>query len=202
MSKRSQHDDAAQWVTLAKRGDQDAFRHLVEMYQGRIYALCYGMLQNREEALDVVQESFVKAWKSLKRFKEESSFYTWLYRIASNMCLDYLRKRARRGIHESLDVDLNDPHQTDKKMTRDVEDESADPVKPIDSANLGKAIQWAIRQLPSDQQTVIVLREIEGLSYSEIAKTMKIRVGTVMSRLFYARKKLQELLHEYRVQMR
>lgn len=183
-------------VRRARKGDKEAFRGLVEKYQGRLYALSFGMLQEREEALDVVQEAFLKSWRSLGSFKGKSSFYTWVYRIATNLALDHLRKRARTPRMESVDevpVDQDEEELPPKPFFSPKDD----PTRPIDNATLGEAIRHAIRQLPVEQQIVVVLRDIEGHSYNEIARVTRCRPGTVMSRLFYARRKLQEKLKPF-----
>ncbi len=175
-------------------GDTTAYRGLVEKYQGRVYAMVYGMIRNREDARDITQEAFVKAYKNLKSFRLESSFYTWLYRIAMNLAIDFTRKRKRQGTSSfdeavaSRDGDggISELHHEDS------------PSKKLERKEVFKQIMDALDKLPADQKQVILLRELEGLSYKEISDVMDIPEGTVMSRLFYARKKLQKLLVQYR----
>ena len=175
-------------------GDATAYRGLVEKYQGRVYAMVYGMLRNREDARDITQEAFVKAYKNLKSFRLESSFYTWLYRIAMNLAIDFTRKRKRQGTTSfdeavaSRDQDggISEVHHGDS------------PSKKLERKQVYKQIMDALEKLPADQKQVILLRELEGLSYREISEVMDIPEGTVMSRLFYARKKLQKLLAHHR----
>lgn len=172
------------------KGDGTAYRGLVEKYQGRVYAMVYGMLRNREDARDVTQEAFVKAYRNLDSFRLESSFYTWIYRIAMNLAIDFTRKRKRRetsGFDENIaardeDGDIAEAHHEDG------------PGRQLERKQLFARIMGAMQQLPEDQRQVILLRELEGLQYKEIADIMEIPEGTVMSRLFYARKKLQKLL--------
>ncbi|MCB9685094.1 MAG: sigma-70 family RNA polymerase sigma factor [Alphaproteobacteria bacterium] len=172
------------------KGDGTAYRGLVEKYQGRVYAMVYGMLRNREDARDVTQEAFVKAYRNLESFRLESSFYTWIYRIAMNLAIDFTRKRKRRetsGFDENIaardeDGDIAEAHHEDG------------PGRQLERKQLFARIMTAMQQLPEDQRQVILLRELEGLQYKEIAEIMEIPEGTVMSRLFYARKKLQKLL--------
>ena len=177
-------------VRRTRRGDRAAFQGLVEKYQQRIYAVAYGLLGNREDALDAVQEAFVKAYKSLDKFKEKSGFYTWLYRIATNAAIDLGRKRGRRE-----EVEFREEIEGDEeKGSYPVGPAAENPAEDLMQKELGEMIEDAIEQLPPDQKTAIMLREIEGLSYREIARIMRCSQGTVMSRLHYGRKKLQELL--------
>jgi len=181
-------------VVLVLEGDATAFRGLVERYQGRVYAIVFGMVRNREDARDIVQESFVKAYRNIRTYRMEASFHTWLYRIAVNMTIDHLRKHTRHPMNEYNDqVEQEEPdgeYQTDHLQRH--------PGRDLERQRLYKKIMNAMQQLPPDQRQVVLLREIEGLSYKEIADTMEIPEGTVMSRLFYARKKLQELLKDER----
>ncbi len=180
-------------VEKVKSGDMAAFRELFDYYQKKVYLICFGMLRNHEDAMDMVQETFLKTYKSLQYFRYESNFYTWVYRIASNACLDFLRKKKRRGKSEPLAEDLKkDPEDTGREGA--VLTSTDDPHRTVVSREVGARIEEAINSLPPDHRAIVMLREVEQLSYEEIAKTLGIRVGTVMSRLFYARKKLQEKL--------
>jgi RNA polymerase sigma-70 factor (ECF subfamily) len=177
-------------LKAVKAGDPTAYRGLVEKYQGRVYAMVYGMVRNREDARDLTQDAFVKAYNNLDGFRIESSFYTWLYRIAMNLAIDHIRKRQRQGttsFEESIaardeDGGIAEVHHED------------DPRKTLERKRLYEKIMDALDKLPADQKQVILLREMEGLSYKEISDVMDIPEGTVMSRLFYARKKLQKVL--------
>lgn len=177
-------------LKAVKAGDPTAYRGLVEKYQGRVYAMVYGMVRNREDARDLTQDAFVKAYNNLDGFRIESSFYTWLYRIAMNLAIDHIRKRQRQGttsFEESIaardeDGGIAEVHTED------------DPRKTLERKRLYEKIMDALDKLPADQKQVILLREMEGLSYKEISDVMDIPEGTVMSRLFYARKKLQKVL--------
>ena len=190
MVRDNSHDDDVDMLRAVLAGDTTAYRGLVEKYQGRVYSMTYGMLRNREDACDVTQEAFVKAYNNLESFRLESSFYTWLYRIAMNLAIDLLRKRKRRGT-TSFDEDI---------AAKDTDGGIADihhgdsPRKALERKQLFKRIMDAMERLPDDQRQVVLLRELDGLSYKEIAEVMQIPEGTVMSRLFYARKKLQKLL--------
>jgi RNA polymerase sigma-70 factor (ECF subfamily) len=177
----------------SRGGDRASFQELVEKYQRRMYAVAYGILGNREDALDAVQEAFIKAYRSLPDFKGKSSIYTWLYRITVNAAIDLARKTGRHEeveFREEIDVEV-------EKGEYPVAASSENPVERLMRKELGEMIERAILSLPMDQRTAVVLREIEGLSYKEIAKIMETSEGTVMSRLHYGRKKLQELLEPY-----
>lgn len=173
-------------------GDLTAYRGLVEKYQGRVYAVVYGMLRNREDARDVTQDAFVRAYHNIGSFRVEASFYTWLYRIAMNLAIDLIRKRKRRDVagfddgiaQRGEDGEVAEAYHSDS------------PARLMERKQLYNRIMDAMDQLPADQKQVILLRELEGLSYKEISDVMEIPEGTVMSRLFYARKKLQKLLAE------
>jgi RNA polymerase sigma-70 factor (ECF subfamily) len=177
----------------SRQGKLAAFQELVEKYQRRMFAVAYGILSNREDALDAVQEALIKAYRSLPDFKGESSFYTWLYRITVNAAIDIARKAGRHEeveFREELDVD-------EEKGDFPIAPVSENPAERLVRKELGELIERAILSLPVDQRTAIVLREMEGLSYKEIAEIMKCSEGTVMSRLHYGRKKLQELLEPH-----
>ncbi len=181
----------ADLVALVQGGDTTAFRGLVERFQGRIYAHIYGMIRNREEARDLTQESFVKAFRNIGGFRREAKFTTWLYRIASNVTIDHIRKQRRMRTTE-FDERIGHADQGDEVWEPDHLKRS--PGRDLQRQRLYGRIMAAMQKLPDDQRQVVLLREIEGFSYREIAETMGIPEGTVMSRLFYARKKLQVLL--------
>jgi RNA polymerase sigma-70 factor (ECF subfamily) len=180
-------------VRRSQAGDSRAFDQLVTRYRGRIYAMTYHMIQNETEAWDLAQEAFIKAWRALPRFKMDSAFYTWLYRIAHNVTYDWLRKKRIQGDGEF------DDERTEHRVAAGAETAphgEAAPDEALRHAELGRRIRAALGQLSEDHRQVIVMREIEGLSYEEIAAAVPCSLGTVMSRLFYARKKLQELLKD------
>lgn len=177
-------------VNLVLEGDATAFRGLVERYQGRVYALVYGMVRNREDARDLVQDAFVKAYRNLKGFRKEASFHTWLYRIAMNVTIDHIRKHSR--VRTSEYDDRLDSGEDQGQWTTD--HLKRHPGRDLERQRLYDRIMAAMQKLSPEQRQVVLLREIEGLSYKEIAATMEIPEGTVMSRLFYARKKLQAML--------
>lgn len=187
-------------LTLVKRvrgGDQRAFKLLVERYQRKVYAVALGMLKNREDAMDVSQEAFVKVYKYLDHFKGDSSFYTWLYRITVNICIDVLRKRAGGGgeaveYDESVPMDLSEAN-IGALGTR----LGTNPQKSALRRELAEKIQEALAQVPEKHRAILLLREVEGMSYEDLSRTLEIPKGTVMSRLFHARAKVQKILSEY-----
>ncbi len=180
----------AEMVRLTLAGDSLAYQGLVEKYQERVYHLVYGMIRNREDAADIAQDAFVKAHRALASFRVESTFYTWLYRIAHNLVVDLIRKRRR-----AAEVGFDDAVAARDDEGGILDLHSADgPGRIADRREVHTAVMAALQQLPDDQREVVLLREVEELSYKEIADAMDIPEGTVMSRLFYARRKLQKIL--------
>ena len=185
-------------VQRTREGDREAFQQLVERYQRKVAGLAIGMLRNREDALDVVQETFTKAYQNLDRFKGDSSFYTWVYRIAVNVCIDHQRREAKMP---TVTTDLRDgSDRPEPELPASVMDggEIGDPFQRARDAELAKALQEAIAELTPDHRAVILLREVDGLSYEEISRVLECPKGTVMSRLHYARRQLQERLRRLR----
>jgi RNA polymerase sigma-70 factor (ECF subfamily) len=177
-------------VRLAREGDRQAFQELVERYQRKIYAMLYGMLHDPDAAWETSQDTFLKALRSLDQFKEQSSFYTWLYRIAVNLAIDYQRREGRKPLLGVPDETVEAQAGLQDDMRRD------DPFRRVGNRQIGERVRAAIDQLTPEHRAVILLREVEGLSYEEISRVMEIAKGTVMSRLHYARKRLQELLKD------
>jgi RNA polymerase sigma-70 factor, ECF subfamily len=184
-------------VRLAGSGDKEAFRELVERYQRRVLAVVMGMLHDREAALEVTQETFIKAFRSIGRFKGDASFYTWIYRIAVNLAIDHQRREWRRPIGESTRTSGSDGQTEDLLDRIGDEDPRGDPFEATKDSELRARVLEAIEELTPDHKAVILLRELEGLSYEEISRVMQCSKGTVMSRLHYARKKLQARLKEF-----
>ena len=180
-------------VDRARRGDLHAYDDLVKRYQERIYATIYHMTSNHEDANDLAQESFVKAFQALKSFKGGSSFYTWLYRIAVNKTINFLKQRKNR-IHLSLnDLDFNAEHDPD--FVAFVSDKT--PRREANLSELQEKLNTALMKLSEPHRLVVVLHDVQGLSHEEIAKVMDCNIGTVRSRLFYARQQLQAWLSDY-----
>lgn len=183
-------------VRLAGSGDKEAFRELVERYQRRVLAVVMGMLHDREAALEVTQETFIKAFRSIGRFKGDASFYTWIYRIAVNLAIDHQRREWRRPAADST-RNAGDGQTEDLLDRIGDDDPRADPFEATKDSELRARVLEAIDELTPDHKAVILLRELEGLSYEEISRVMQCSKGTVMSRLHYARKKLQARLKEF-----
>ncbi len=179
-------------VRASRRGDEEAFRELVERYQRKVVSVALGMVHNREDAVEIAQETFVKAFENLDRFKGESSFYTWLYRIVVNRAIDFQR-RERRHPTVALE-DWSGAGESYEEVLK--EERLTDPYQEAQSREVGERVSEAINELTPDHKAVILLREVEGLSYDEISRVMQCSKGTVMSRLHYARKKLQKKLKD------
>lgn len=173
-------------VEQAKQGDQKAFAQLIEQNQKRIYSLAFRMTGNHEDALDVSQEAFLKAWKALPNFKEESSFSTWLYRLASNCAIDLIRKHKRQQ-ESSLTTDFQDQESAELQ----VPDERYCPQLALAQKELSTTIQEGLLLLPEHHRQVLVMREISGMSYQEISTTLDLDLGTVKSRIARGRANLR-----------
>jgi len=184
--------DDTSLVRNARRGDAQAFRALVERYQRRVYQLALGMVRDPDEAMDITQETFVRVHRYLPSFKGDSSFFTWTYRIATNLCLDSARRRGRT---ERVEMD-----ESDAEIEARMDPPSAalaGPQRAALNAELKAKIDDALASLSENHRAILLLREVEGLSYEELAHALGIRKGTVMSRLFHARLKMQRKLREY-----
>jgi RNA polymerase sigma-70 factor (ECF subfamily) len=180
-------------VRAAQKGDEHAFRQLVERYQRRIYQLALGMTKDPDDAMDIAQETFVRVHKYLPSFKGDSSFFTWTYRIATNLCLDAQRKRGRT---ERVDVSEGDEAEIEAAMDPPSHALAGPQLQALNGELKGK-IDEALAGLSENHRAILLLREVDGLSYEELAKVLDIRKGTVMSRLFHARLKMQNKLREY-----
>jgi len=177
-------------VAAVLKGDAGAYREIVERYQERVYVVLYGMVRNREDARELTQETFVRAYQNLNRFRDQSSLYTWLYRIAMNLGVDHIRrqkKRAAEAFEEGVAT-----KETGSAMSDGAHLDG--PGRTLERKQLHAKLLDALDGLPEDQRQIVVLREVDGLSYKEIAEVLEIPEGTVMSRLFYARRKLQAAL--------
>lgn len=185
-----QPDEDRRLVERSARGDREAFGLLVRRHQERAFNLAYQVLRNREDALDTAQEAFVKAFASLPGFKGEASFTTWLHRIVVNLAIDALRRR-RRGQGGEYDDRRAAPEEPGAEV-----EAPGDPETELEQKQVRALLARGIGQLPPAQRAVLVLREIEGLSYEEIARAVGCSLGTVMSRLFYGRRKLQRIFKD------
>ena len=176
-------------VRAAQKGDMAAFEELVARYRDRIYARAFSMMRNEEEAIDLSQEAWVKGWQRLKQFQGEAGFGTWMTRIVINLCLDQLRKQKRHRTESIEEMD-----EESGGVERQMPVITVNPTAGLEKAELRQRIEKALGQLSHEHRTVLVLHEFEEMEYKEIAKTMACSIGTVMSRLFYARRKLAALL--------
>ena len=184
-------DEERVWIRRSRQGDPHAYRHLVERYQGQVHRLVSGLLGYQHGNVDdVVQEVFVKAYFSLKRFREESSFATWIYRIAVNRARDEIRKASR---HVSLDTTLSGEAVQALRALWDHPDEEEQDA-PMAPEALQRFVSRAVAALPDKLRTVVTLKDLEGLSYQEVGQILKCSVGTVKSRHSRARQKLRGLL--------
>jgi RNA polymerase sigma-70 factor (ECF subfamily) len=178
-------------VEAAKRGDREAFRTLFERYHRRAYALAFGVVRHPDDALDVVQDAFIKAHKYLDKFEGNSSFYTWLYRIVMNLAIDHLRKH-RRVRPVELDEARLDESTVDEGLLPSLL--GGNPGRALMDKEIRARIDVALAELSENHRSVLVMRELEGLSYEEMATAMNCSKGTIMSRLFHARKNMQARL--------
>ncbi len=175
----------------AKEGDQGAFERLVMDNQNRVYSLALRLCGDRETAADLAQEAFIKAWQGLGSFQGESSFATWVYRLATNLCIDYLRKKKRReGVEPSVSLDDSDSGWAEPA------DRESDPQLVLERSERGRALARGLASLPGWQRQVLVLRELSGLSYQEISQALDVDLGTVKSRIARARLSLRKILLE------
>jgi RNA polymerase sigma-70 factor, ECF subfamily len=181
-------------VKQCQTGNTEAFDQLVTRYRTRVFAMIYNMVHNEQDAWDLAQDSFVKAWKSIRRFRGRSSFYTWIYRIVMNVTIDWLRKKQVKG----AGAEFNDAIQLKEIEPASRTLPKADPLphERMEQSEIRARINNAIAQLSPEHRAVILMKEIEEMQYHEIAEALGCSIGTVMSRLFYARKKLQNLLKD------
>ena len=180
-------------VRRSQRGDMVAFEELVARHRDKIYARAFSMMRNEDDAVDLSQEAWVKGWQRLKQFQGDSSFVTWMTRIVINLCLDQLRKHKRQRAEsiEHLDEELGG-------VERQMPTVTINPTEGLERSELRARIDRALNQLSHEHRTVLILHEFEDLEYKEIAKRMECSIGTVMSRLFYARRKMANLMAAYK----
>jgi len=185
--------DLSDWelVQRCQNGDVAAFQELVARYYRKVYMVVLGILNHRDDAMEVAQEAFFRAYRSIQGFKGGSAFYTWLYRIAVNLSIDFQRrqKRGPTELRETMDEAVDNAAEGASSAN--------DPFLDLQSKELGQRLVAAINELTPDHRAVIVMRAVEGLSYKDIGRMLGCSEGTVMSRLHYARKKLQEKLGPY-----
>jgi RNA polymerase sigma-70 factor (ECF subfamily) len=185
-------------VERARGGDDEAFRQLFVRYHRRAYSLAYGMVHNADDALDIVQDGFIKAHRYLDKFEGSSSFYTWFYRIVMNLAIDHIRKRKR-----ARHVDFNDaiahlesdaPVGEESLLPRIL---GQNPSRALARKEIREQVSAALTELSDNHRAVLIMREFEGLSYQEMADVMKCSKGTIMSRLFHARRNMQKRLLQF-----
>lgn len=191
MKTQTDHASAGdeELVKGAQRGDMGAFEELVARHRDKIYARALSMMRNEDEALDLSQEAWVKGWQRLKQFQGDSKFGTWMTRIVINLCLDQLRKRKRQRTESIEEMD-----EETGGVERQMPVVTVNPTEGLERGELRKRIEQALGQLSEEHRTALVLHEFEQMEYKEIARTMGCSIGTVMSRLFYARRKMAALL--------
>jgi RNA polymerase sigma-70 factor, ECF subfamily len=180
-------------VKRSQKGDMEAFEELVARHRDKIFARAFSMMRNEDDATDLSQEAWVKGWQRLKQFHGDSSFVTWMTRIVINLCLDQLRKHKRQRAEsiEVLDEELGG-------VERQMPTVTINPTEGLERSELRARIDKALNLLSHEHRTVLVLHEFEELEYKEIAKRMQCSIGTVMSRLFYARRKMASLMAGYK----
>ncbi len=182
-------EEEAEIIKRVLSGEAEAFEPLVEANQTLVYNLALKMLANPEDAYDMAQEAFLKAFRSLSGFKMQSSFSSWLYRITANICLDFLRKNKRR-----LETPLTVSDGDDEERELELPDYRYNPETELERKELRTALDKAVAALSAEQRSVFLLREINGLSYTEISSCLELDIGTVKSRLFRARSNLAKLI--------
>lgn len=180
-------------VRQAQNGDLGAYDELMQRYQERVYATIYHMTASHEDANDLAQEAFIKAFRALKSFKGDSSFFTWVYRIAVNKTINFLKQRKKRSQMSLNDLDFNAEH--DPGLIALISEKT--PRRDLNLAELHEKLNEALQKLSHVHRLVVTLHDVQGLSHDEISKIMDCNTGTVRSRLFYARQQLQAYLSDY-----
>ena len=175
------------WIDSARKGDQDAFAELVRLYEKKVFALTTRMCKNPEDAAEAAQEAFLAAWQGLPNFRGDAAFSTWLYRLASNACIDLLR---REGRHQSA----AGPSFNDEETGLEVTDTAPTPAETLERKELRQQIELGLQSLSTEHRQVLILREIHQLSYDEISRILKLDTGTVKSRISRGRRQLRNFL--------
>jgi len=190
----SDHEDDFRLVALAQKGDMRAYDELVTRHRGKIFAMIRNMIHQEADAWDISQDVFIKAWHALPRFEAKARFSTWLYRIAHNAVYDWTRKRKIESVGEFNDEIFERERIDSASFTTPSGGEMPD--QSMSQGELRQKIQAALNKLSPEHREVVLLKDVQGLSYKEIADAMSSTLGTVMSRLYYARQKLQTLLKD------
>jgi RNA polymerase sigma-70 factor, ECF subfamily len=188
LSRRAKGDEERELVRLAQNGTESAFEELVRRHQQRIFGLVNGILRRREDVEDVVQQVFLKAYVSLKRFDMRAAFSTWLYKIAVNECWDYLRKKKVRPLAYESDLSEEQVSRLDGIVSAE-----RPPESPSERAEVKEMLEWLLEKLPEQDRELLVLKEIEGFSVQELAEILDLNVNTIKVRLFRARGRLMDV---------
>ncbi len=184
-----------EYIEKCQQGDRDAFVHLIALYEKKILNHCYRMLGNLADAEDATQEVFVKIFRFIKSYTGQSAFSTWIYKIASNVCLDYVRKHRR---HQKDTVSIHQQNKEGEEFFLSIEDDGPSPYEKTKANEAQEKLAEALSQLSDEQKQVIILRDVDGFSYEEIAKILNTAPGTVKSRINRARQNLQKILAPHR----
>ncbi len=190
-ARRRRSDEDRELIQRAQNGDHAAFRSLVERHQRRAVSIAMGLVRNENDAREIVQDAFIRVFKGINAFQGTSSFYTWLYRIVTNLAIDLMRKPGRRDAELNEGRTVNEESAEFPLVSRI---DGADPMDVVRRQEIAARLQEALEALPSYHRGAILMREVEGMSYEEIAQAMGVSKGTIMSRLFHARQKLQRAL--------
>ncbi|HMK75685.1 MAG TPA: sigma-70 family RNA polymerase sigma factor [Thermodesulfobacteriota bacterium] len=174
-------------ISRCQQGDQEALKEIFDKYHKKVYRIAYGVVRQREEALDIVQEVFIKVFRSIKNFKGRSQFYTYLYRMVMNTAIDHARKAGKQFISS---LDQEGSFEPSDNVERG-------PERMLLQKELEGRVKLAMDKLPAEQKAALIFRDVEGLSYQEMSEAMGCSIGTVMSRLHYGRRRIQELLKDY-----
>jgi RNA polymerase sigma-70 factor (ECF subfamily) len=181
------NQEETEMISRCQQGDQEALKEIFDKYHKKVYRIAYGVVRQREEALDVVQEVFIKLFRSIKNFKGKSHFYTYLYRMVMNTAIDHKRKAGKQFMSSLDDEGSFEPSDEAEKG----------PERILLQKELEERVKLAMDKLPAEQKAALIFRDVEGLSYQEMAEAMGCSIGTVMSRLHYGRKRMQESLKDY-----
>jgi len=187
-TKSRQEGDETELIAKAREGDRESFTVLVQRYERRVVGVALAVVHNQDDALELAQETFVRAFENLKNFESRSSFSTWLYRIAANLSIDFWRREGRYNVLRGEDAE---------NELRRLPSSQGDSYKAASRTELGERLKEALEQLTPEHRAVVLLREVEGLSYDEISDVLQCPRGTVMSRLHYARNKLRSILKDF-----
>ena len=185
-------EEEAKIIRAVVDGNTNAFEDLVLEYQKQVYHIALKMTGNEEDAFDLSQETFLKAFRALSSFRGEAGFGSWLYRMAANLCIDFLRKKKRQGGGQLISLD----EEEEDRRPRELPDLRYEPQGALEKKEMRQKVQEGLQRLPHEQRLILVMRDVEGFSYQEISDTLKIELGTVKSRIYRARAHLARLLTE------